>query len=168
MLSKLKSLVRKVSAPASSAAAPPRAHLVGEWGEDQAAHFLQQNGFKILGRNVRPARHDEIDMIAIKGQLLIFVEVKTRKHGHIVRPLRAVDQRKRHALNRAAATWLRKAGYPYYFYRFDVVEVIGQPEDNSPEICHIEDAFPFESRFRFPVYKKKQNKSFSIDNRHKL
>jgi Holliday junction resolvase-like predicted endonuclease len=65
--------------------------------------------------------------------------------------MRAVDGWKRHALNRAAAGWLRRAGYPGLFYRFDVVEVLGQPEEGEPLVRHTEDAFPFERRFVFPV-----------------
>ena len=129
----------------------PRSAVVGKWGEARAADFLASNGFTILGRNVRPNKRDEIDIVARKGETLVFVEVKTRRHGDFARPMTAVDKRKRHALNRAAAAWLRKARYPHMFYRFDVVEVVGAPEEGEPQIRHIEDAFPFERRFMFPV-----------------
>ena len=130
---------------------PSRAALVGAWGEERAAAFLKERGFTILGRNVRPTVRDELDIVARSGDLLVFVEVKTRGSGDFSRPLRAVDARKRHALNRAAAAWLRKARYPNLFYRFDVIEVIGQPEEDAPLIRQVEDAFPFERRFIFPV-----------------
>jgi len=131
----------------------PRAAVVGEWGEDQAAAFLKAGGFQIIGRNVRPGnRLDEIDIIAKKGETLVFVEVKTRQQEAFGRPARAVDKGKRRALNRAAASYLRKARYPDLFYRFDIVEVLGQPEDPTPPtIRHIEDAFPFEERRKFPL-----------------
>lgn len=134
------------------AAVPPRSAVVGTWGEDAAVALLKREGFSILGRNVRPNKHDEIDVVAQKGELLIFVEIKTRKQEDYGRPARAVDQDKRHALNRAAAAYLRKAKYPDLFYRFDVVEVLGSPEQPEPPLIrHLEDAFPFEKRFMFPV-----------------
>jgi len=131
----------------------PRSAVVGEWGERQAAAFLNAGGFQIVGRNVRPGnRLDEIDIIATKGDTLVFVEVKTRHQEAFGRPARAVDKDKRRALNRAAAAYLRKARYPNLFYRFDVIEVLGQPESPTPPVIrHLEDAFPFEARRRFPV-----------------
>jgi len=130
----------------------PRSARVGTWGEQQALAYLTGQGFVVLGRNVRPNRHDEIDMIVQKDESLIFVEVKTRSREDFGRPFRAVDQEKRHALNRAAAAYLRKARFPDLFYRFDVIEVLGRPEDSAkPIIRHIDHAFPFESRFKFPV-----------------
>ena len=133
-------------------AGKPRSAVVGQWGEDQAAAFLKTNGYQIVGRNVRSgSRLDEIDIIAKKGETLVFVEVKTRQHEAFGRPARAVDKEKRRALNRAAAAYLRKARYPDLFYRFDVIEVLGQPEDPTPPtLRHIEDAFPFEARRVFP------------------
>ena len=133
------------------AVARPRSAQVGEWGEEPAALFLKQSGYEVIGRNVRPNRRDDIDNIVRQGESRVFVEVKTRRREDFGRPLRAVDRDKRHALNRAAAAYLRKAGYPNLFYRFDVVEVLGQPEDGEPLIRHVEEAFPFEKRFVFPV-----------------
>jgi putative endonuclease len=146
LLHLLRGLFGRAEAPAG-----PRSALVGQWGEDQAAVFLEAKGFSLLGRNVRPNRHDEIDLVARSGDVLVFVEVKTRRREDFARPVRAVDRAKRHALNRAAAAYLRKAGYPDLFYRFDVVEVLGQPEDGAPVIRHLDNAFPFEARLRFPV-----------------
>ena len=129
-----------------------RAADVGAWGEDVAVTFLKKKGFQILGRNVRPSRHDEIDIIAKKGDTLVFVEVKTRHQEDFGRPARAVDKEKRRALNRAAAAYLRTAKHPDLFYRFDVIEVLGQPESvTTPIIRHLENAFPFEARRMFPV-----------------
>ena len=101
--------------------AQPRTAIVGKWGEKLAVDFLKQEGFSIIGCNVRQNRHDEIDIIAQKGELLVFVEVKTRKAEEYGRPAMAVDQKKRHKLNRAAAAYLRKAKYPELFYRSDMV-----------------------------------------------
>ena len=48
-----------------------------------------------------------------------------------------------------AAAYVRKAGYPRLYFRFDVIEVLGQPEEGEPLIRHVENAFPFEPRLRF-------------------
>lgn len=132
---------------------PPaaRSAVVGAWGEEQAAAFLRREGYAVLGRNVRPNRRDEIDIVARRGDVLVFVEVKARRREEFGRPLRAVDAHKRHALNRAAAAYLRVARHPDLFYRFDVVEVLGRPESGEPLVRHTEDAFPFESRLHFPL-----------------
>ena len=129
----------------------PRSAIVGAWGEERAAAFLKAKGFALLGRNVRPDKRDEIDIVARIGETLVFVEVKTRRREDFGRPVTAVDKAKRHALNRAAAAYLRKARFPDLYYRFDVVEVLGQPEEGEPLIRHLDDAFPFEQRFKFPV-----------------
>lgn len=129
----------------------PRSAQVGTWGETCAAAFLKAQGYTVLGRNVRPDRRDEIDMVARTAETLVFVEVKTRRREDFGRPMMAVDQAKRHALNRAAAAYLRKSKYPDLYYRFDVIEVLGQPEEGEPLIRHLDNAFPFEQRFKFPV-----------------
>ncbi len=128
-----------------------RSAFVGTWGEEKATEYLKANGYTLLGRNVRPDKRDEIDIVARIGDILVFIEVKTRRCEEYGRPFMAVDKEKRHALNRAAAAFLRKAKFPNLFYRFDVIEVLGQPEKGEPVIRHLDNAFPFEARFKFPV-----------------
>jgi putative endonuclease len=129
----------------------PRSARVGAWGEEQAAAYLSARGYTVLGRNVRPNRRDELDLVVRQGDTLVFVEVKTRHRETFARPARAVNPAKRHALNRAAVAYLRKARFPDLYYRFDVIEVLGQPEEGEPLIRHLENAFSFERRFVFPV-----------------
>jgi len=117
---------------------------LGVWGEGQAADRLRRDGWKILGRRVRPNRRDELDIIAARDGVLAFVEVKTRTDERVARPGASVKAAKRHALNRAARAYLRQAGFPDRIYRFDIVEVVGRPGGAPPEIRHHEDAFPFE------------------------
>lgn len=123
----------------------------GRWGEQVAATWLARRGYDLVGRRVRPNRRDEIDLVARRGRQWVFVEVKTRRSEAFGRPAAAVDARKRHALCRAAAAYLRRAGYPEGCYRFDVIEVIGEPGAGEPVVRQIEDAFRFEPRYRFPV-----------------
>jgi len=123
----------------------------GRWGEQVAAKWLKRQGYDIVGRRVRPNRRDEIDLVVRRGGQLVFVEVKTRRSEFFGRPVAAVDARKRHALCRAAAAYLRRTGYPRGCYRFDVVEVVGEPGDDEPVVRQIEDAFRFPPRYRFPA-----------------
>lgn len=135
----------------------PTKSEIGLWGEDLAAELLRRDGYAILGQRIRPHLHDEIDIIAQKKEILVFVEVKTRVSEAFGRPAAAVGRAKRKALCRAAAAYLRRVHYPSLVYRFDIVEVVGHPESNvSPAIRHIEDAFRFPLRYRFAREPKRQ------------
>ena len=135
--------------PAARRRAPDSAKT-GLWGERVAADWLAKAGYSIVGRRVRPAFHDEIDIVATKGRILAFVEVKARTSEVFERPASAVGREKRKTLCRAAAAYLRRAAYPNMAYRFDIIEVIGRPDSPAPPtIRHIPDAFRFPLRYRF-------------------
>jgi len=122
----------------------------GLWGEEQAARLLERSGFRILGKRVRVGTRDELDIVARDGESLVFVEVKTRGTEDYGRPASAVDRKKRHTMSRAAVRYLAKLKYPRVFFRFDVVEVVGCPEDGEPELRHIRNAFPLDRRYHPP------------------
>ncbi len=125
------------------------AHLKsGKWGERLAVQFLKKKRYKILGERVRIGKRDEFDIIAEHGGALIFVEVKTRKNEDFGRPIAAVNQAKRHHLSRAAIAYLKRQKPPPDYFRFDVVEVIGEPDMEPPKIRHIENAFPLDSSYK--------------------
>ena len=129
------------------------AHLAaGRWGERQAENYLVRQGFRVVGHRVRVGARDELDLIVRREELLVFVEVKTRKSEDFGRPFASVNQAKRRHLSRAAIHYLTRikpAQRPSYF-RFDVVEVIGQPGQADPVIRHIEQAFSMEGGYRLP------------------
>ena len=128
---------------------PEAPHLkTGRWGEKQAERFLKKAGYHVLGRRVRVGRHDEIDLIMRQKDVLVFVEVKTRKNETYGRPAAAVNREKRRKLSRAAVGFLQKRKIRPPYIRFDIIEVIGQPSEGSPEICHIENAFTLEGGYR--------------------
>ena len=128
-----------------------RSAETGLWGERRAEKALKQKGYRILGRRVRVGSRDEIDLLARDGEVLVFVEVKTRKSAAFGRPLSAVDRAKRHALSRAALRYLKGKGYPRLYVRFDVVEVIGHPAGREkPVVRHIENAFTLDKRYTMP------------------
>jgi putative endonuclease len=93
---------------------------------------------------------DELDLLARDGDVLVFVEVKTRRGEDFGRPSDAVDRAKRRTMSRAAARYIGKLRRRDLYFRFDVVEVVGEPGDSSPDIRHIENAFPLESRYDVP------------------
>jgi putative endonuclease len=126
------------------------AHLVtGLWGEQEAERYLKKKGYRILSRRFRVTARDELDLVARQGEILIFVEVKTRKSESFGRPLASVDKRKRHVLCRAAVRYLQKLKHPLTF-RFDVIEVIGEEGQGNPLIRHIENAFTLDTCYILP------------------
>ena len=82
----------------------------GRAGERAAAEHLRQAGYEIRDTNWRAGR-DELDIVALRGEVLHFVEVKTRRSGSLTPPEAAATQRKFRALTRAAARYLRTAGW---------------------------------------------------------
>ena len=124
-------------------------HLVaGRWGEDLGATFLKNGGMKILGKRVHVGKKDEIDVLARDGEILVFVEVKTRRSEDFGRPISAVDRDKQYRLSRAAVRYMEKMKNKPAYFRFDVIEVIGEPGDEEPEIRHIPNAFQLSEPFR--------------------
>ena len=94
-------------------------HRFGRYGEDAAAEFLRRRGFEILARNVRTAL-GEIDLVALDGEVVVFVEVKARRGPG---GLEAVDARKQRRLSRLALAFLARAGWLGRSARFDVIAV---------------------------------------------
>ncbi|HEY8240442.1 MAG TPA: YraN family protein [Kiritimatiellia bacterium] len=127
---------------------PPRpAHLLaGEWGEKLAERHLRKKGFKILGRRVRIGDRDELDLVARHGNVLVFVEVKTRATEDFGRPSEAIGREKERNLERAALAYIRRLREKPPYFRFDVVEVVGTRGSGRPEIRHLEDAVEMRSR----------------------
>ncbi len=124
---------------------------LGLWGERLAARHLESRGYRIVGRRVRMER-DELDLVAVtpdaRRPQLVFVEVKTRRSPDFGGPMAALNRRKRHALCRAAARYLRRLPPPTAPFRFDAVEVIGDPGAQDPPLLrHTENVFPMESRY---------------------
>ncbi len=94
----------------------------GAWGERVAARFLSRRGLRIIQRNFR-VPSGEIDIVALDGETLVFVEVKTvlasgRGHG-----LDRIDPRKRRRLRRAAHAYLARSRLGIESWRVDAVTV---------------------------------------------
>ena len=110
-------------------------HAVGNRYEQQAARYLEEQGYRILERNYR-CRLGEIDLVARNGAYLVFVEVKYRTDGHAGYGFESVDAKKQRRIVRAASWYL----YERHIReeqpcRFDVVSFLGE------DVTLIRDAF---------------------------
>jgi len=114
----------------------------GETGERLAADFLRrERGFTVVAANWRLPRdrRAEIDLVCRDGDVLVFVEVKTRSVGALVPGFYAVNERKKRALLRACTAYLGQLRPRPLTYRFDIVEVglpAGDIPGAAPEIRH--------------------------------
>lgn len=108
----------------------------GQEGERLAAEYLQNKGFLILETNYR-VRKSEIDIIASKGELMVFVEVKLRRNADYGFPEEAVDEKKWNKITEGAEAYLEKCGWNGII-RFDIISIL---KGRVIEIVHIEDAF---------------------------
>jgi putative endonuclease len=113
----------------------------GGWGEDLAAEYLLNKSYKILFRNWKAERGD-IDIIALDGNYIVFVEVKTGFSTLYGPPELRITQSKKRQLYKLASIFVAEA-HKYklddHDYRFDVVVVDGNQKNF--EIRHYENAF---------------------------
>jgi putative endonuclease len=119
---------------------------VGRFGEETAAARLEQAGWVILARNWRPPRgrndgvRGELDIVARDGDVLVFVEVKTRSSTAFGRPAEAVGYDKARRIRRLAAIWLAaNADARREAVRFDVISVLRGPAGLA--VDHLRGAF---------------------------
>lgn len=96
-------------------------------------------GYKIVARNERD-RLGELDLVAVDGRTIVFVEVKTLASDSFKQPAEAVNAAKQQRLIRAAKRYLRKHELLECDYRFDVVSIVW-PSGKMPRIDHIRRAF---------------------------
>ncbi|MBO4282199.1 MAG: YraN family protein [Bacteroidales bacterium] len=104
----------------------PSQREIGFFGENEAAHYLEANGFRILARNWRH-RHLEVDIIAEDRDFVLFCEVKTRKDPRFGEPETFVDRSKQRHLIAAADRFIRQHGIRKEA-RFDILSVLQTPE----------------------------------------
>ncbi len=123
------------------------AAATGLWGEQEAERLLKRKGCRIVDRRVRVGRRDELDLVALDDDTLVFVEVKSREQEDFGRPADAVNRAKRLAMSRAAVRYRRRLKQPPPYVRFDIVEVVGSPDMGSPELRHTENAFSLDRRY---------------------
>lgn len=111
----------------------PNTSQIGQLGEDLAARFLIKNNYRLVlanfkvpvGRNRLGAPvTSEIDLIALDGNVLCFVEVKTRSSDEFASPLAAVNLRKQRQITRAARIYRKIFRLREMNFRYDVVSIV--------------------------------------------
>jgi len=114
------------------------AYQLGRQNEAVAVQFLKRNGYRILARNCRTFG-GEIDIVAKHNQMIVFVEVKSRRSDRYGRAKFAVTPFKQTRLSKAALMWLKSHGRLTSRARFDVVTV--DYSEKGPRIELIQNAF---------------------------
>ena len=117
--------------------------LLGRWGEALVGKWLQRHGYTLLASGYR-CRMGEIDLIAKKGNMLAFVEVKLRKDARFSTAKEQVTPAKHRRIHTTAQFYLaQNPSLADYFCRFDVAEVYAPQgmETEKPKINYLENAF---------------------------
>jgi putative endonuclease len=113
---------------------------LGDRGEDAAARYLKRGGFRIVERG-----HDsplgELDIIALDGRTVVFVEVKTRSSSDAGHPTEAIDSFKQRRMTQAALAYLKSKRLLNNAARFDVVAVTWPENSRRPHVEHYRNAF---------------------------
>ena len=109
---------------------------IGKWGEDTAAEYLAERGYKIVARNTRTP-YGEIDIVARQGDVTIFVEVKARTSNKMGLPEESITARKREHMLAAADYYA--AEHEVDHWQIDVIAIEGKP-GITPSITYFENA----------------------------
>jgi len=113
---------------------------LGQRGERAAARHLKRKGYRIVARGARSGL-GELDLVAVDGRTVVFVEVKTRGSQDGGHPSEAVDAAKQRRLTRLALGFLKRRGLLECSARFDIVAVTWPAGQRRPTIEHFPNAF---------------------------
>lgn len=118
----------------------------GELGEQLACDFLVKRGYKILERNLKNntgRRLGEIDIVALKENELVFVEVKTAKQSFFgsCLPEQRIDSAKLRKLSKLAQVYVKNKNLWHQTYRFDAIAITLKPQEHSASIRHLKNIF---------------------------
>jgi putative endonuclease len=115
---------------------------LGTRGENLAArHVRRELGMKVLARNVR-CPGGELDIVALDGDDLVFVEVRTRRNEEFTTPEATITSHKKRFLTRSAHWYIQRKQLSRWNPRFDIIAIIW-PKDGQPTIRHHRNAFSF-------------------------
>ena len=118
---------------------------IGLLGEEIAADFLRRKGYRLLERNIRIGR-GEIDLVALDGETLVFVEVKTRKGLRYGHPSESITPRKRRQLSKLALLYLQRRDISDVSCRFDIISILLTSRGEA-RVEHIKNAFELDPRY---------------------
>lgn len=111
--------------------------VLGKRGEDLAVEFLQKKGLQILERNWR-CMYGELDIVAKDGEVLVFVEVKTRSSVSCGHPLESLNAKKILRLRRLGNLWTMKHNSFSAIWRIDLVAIV-LSENNVVDIEYLQE-----------------------------
>ena len=110
---------------------------IGNKGEENAVSFLFANGYEVLERNYRFGR-GEIDIIALKNSVMVFIEVKSRKNTNFGYPETFLSEPQQERIRRAAEEYVLRKEWQGEI-RFDIIAILC--DGREPTLDHFEDAF---------------------------
>jgi putative endonuclease len=119
----------------------------GTRSERAAARYLKRQGFRLLARNYS-CPHGELDLVAVEGRCVVFVEVRSTGGDDPLRPALSVDERKQRRLTDLALHYLRQHRLLDCMARFDVLAISWPPQKREPVIVHYRQAFEAVGRFQ--------------------
>ena len=119
----------------------------GSRSERAAARFLKRQGFRIVARNYSSPL-GELDLIALDGRCIVFIEVRSTEAGDMEKTAASVDDAKQRRLSRLALQILQKRRLLDQAARFDVVTVSWPAAQAEPTIEHHRNAFEAAGRFQ--------------------
>jgi putative endonuclease len=117
-----------------------RYHSLGQRGERAAESYLRKLRYKIVARRERGPL-GELDLVAVDGRTVVFIEVKTRRSHDAGHPAEAVGPEKQQRLTRLALAFLKRHDLLEHSSRFDVLAITWPPQARKPTIEHFKNAF---------------------------
>lgn len=119
----------------------------GQRSEKAAARYLRKLGYRILAANVAD-KLGEIDLLALDGESLVVVEVRSTSTHDPQQAALSVDRIKQRKLTEAAVRFLSRRRLLGVNVRFDILAIAWPPEASEPTILHIPQAFDPSGRFQ--------------------
>lgn len=119
----------------------------GSRSEKHAARFLRRLGYRILEHNFT-CDLGEIDIVALDGRCIVFVEVRSTESSNAEKPALSVDAKKQARLSRLALFYLKRKGLLDCSARFDVLAISWPADRAEPTITHYQNAFEATGRFQ--------------------
>ena len=115
---------------------PTQRKALGDWGERTAARYLEERGYHILDTNYR-CPWGEVDLIAQKGDCLVFVEARTRKGDSFGTPAESVTPQKQERLISTAETYVQALESPPTEWRIDLITITIGAKNKAPQLEHL-------------------------------
>ncbi|WP_040211705.1 YraN family protein [Clostridium polynesiense] len=113
---------------------------IGSYGEELAVLYLVNNGYSIIKRNLRCSK-GEIDIIAVNGEIVSFIEVKSRYNSAFGLPAESITCFKKNRIISSSKYFIHRLNLYNYYIRFDIIEVYFNHSNNEYTIRFLEDAF---------------------------